>query len=84
MPPDILREWPCAEDADAIRSSPEGGIRDEDGSMRCNLDSRRDNGIELFAHPDMRAPVLLGELLERLLAFDVFLPEFSIDSGIAS
>ena len=70
--------------ADDDRIEAGGGVRDEDGSMRCDLDNRHDNHIELLAHPDVRALVLLGELLERLFAFNVFLPEFNTDSGIAS
>jgi hypothetical protein len=31
----------------------------------------------------MRAPVLPGELLERLFVLDVFFPEFSADFGIS-
>jgi hypothetical protein len=32
----------------------------------------------------MRTAMLFGELFERLLALDIFFPEFSTDSGIAS
>ena len=83
VPPDVLRKRPGTKDADAIVTAPEGRVGDDNGRVRRNLSGRHNDRVELFAHPDMRAPVLLGELLERLLAFDVFLPEFSANLGIS-
>ena len=75
MPPDVLCERPCTEDADAIVATPEGGVCDDDGRMRLDILFGDRDRIELFAHPDMRVVVLLCELLKSLLAFDVFIPK---------
>jgi len=83
VPPDVLRERPSTEDADAVLPAPEGGVGDHDGRVWSDFRSRRHDGVESIAHPDVRVSVLPGELPERLFFFDVFLPEFSAHSGIA-
>ena len=40
MPPEVLREWPGAEDTDAIPAAPEGRVGDDDRWVRCNLGCR--------------------------------------------
>ena len=83
VPPDVLRKRPGTEHTDAVLPAPEGGVSDDDGRMRNDLLSRYNDRVELFAYPDVRAPVLLCELLERLLPLNVFLPNFDTDSCIA-
>ena len=83
VPPNILLEWPCTKDTDTVVPTPECSISDDAGRVRNDLRSRYDDCIELFAHPDVRVVVFSSELFERLLAFDVFLPEFDSNAVVS-
>jgi len=74
IPPNVLGEWPGTEDADTILPAPEGRVSDDNGRVRCEVLFGNRDGIELFAHPYMRAVMLLGKLFESLLFFDVSFP----------
>ena len=82
VPQNVLCEWPCTEDTDAIVATPEGGVGDEDGWVRYEILFWNRDGVELFANPDVRVAIIFSELCKRLLLFNVFFPKRCIDSGI--
>lgn len=76
MPQNVLCKRPRTEDTDAIVATPEGGVGDEDGWVRYEILFWNRDGVELFANPDMRMAMLFSELFKRLLLFNVFLPDY--------